>query len=161
MRCIGKRMGRLILVAAAIVVLAACGERPPRVDWAVSIEGSVGGPFNFTYRELVGMSQTNLNDLSLQESPGEIEIASWSGVPVEHLFREVGITEYSKVTAMAADGYAVEISREELADAIIALKKDGAWIINVEPEMAPVRLVCPEAPASRWVSQLESLRIEP
>ena len=44
------------------------------------------------------------------------------------------MTNYSTIIAMAADGYAIEISAEETLDAIVALKREGEWIPKLADE---------------------------
>jgi DMSO/TMAO reductase YedYZ molybdopterin-dependent catalytic subunit len=95
----------------------------------------------------------------MQKSLGEDEIVSWSGVPLEAILAQAGASSVASITATAADGYAIEISRDELPDAIVALKKGDDWITSAEPDKGPIRLVCPEAPANRWVFQLQGLTI--
>jgi DMSO/TMAO reductase YedYZ molybdopterin-dependent catalytic subunit len=86
----------------------------------------VNKPLTLSYSELAKMPQTELKDILMEKSRGEDEIGSWSGVPVEEIFKRAeASSNYVSVTASAADGYAVEISRDELQGAIVALKKDG------------------------------------
>ena len=63
------------------------------------------------------------------------------------------------IVALAADGYAVEISRDELTDGIVALKHNGEWITKDDPEHGPIRFVFPNTPANRWVFQLQEIQI--
>jgi hypothetical protein len=65
--------------------------------------------------------------------------------------------DYSSVTAKAADGYAIEISKDEMVNGIVALKQGGEWITDVDPDAGPIRLVFPETPANRWVFQATEL----
>ena len=67
--------------------------------------------------------------------------------------------DYVSVTALAADGYAIEITKDELQDAIVALKQDGEWITEAESDKGPIRLVCPETPTNRWVFQLQEIQV--
>ncbi|NLH07594.1 MAG: molybdopterin-dependent oxidoreductase, partial [Chloroflexi bacterium] len=101
----------------------------------------------------------DLNDILMEKSTGEDEITSWSGVPISTLLEQAGAGDFSSVTAIAADGYAIEISREELEGGIVALKDDGEWIAKVAPDDGPIRLVTPQTPANRWVFQLVELQI--
>jgi len=57
------------------------------------------------------------------------------------------------------DGYAIEISANELTDAIIALKDSGEWIAEVSPDKGPIRLVTPDTPANRWVFQITEIQV--
>ena len=108
------------------------------------------------------MEQTDLSDVLMDKSLGEDEITSWSGVLMEEILNQAGASAgYVSITTVAADGYAIEISRDEVQGAIVALKKSGEWIVDVaeEQDKGPIRMVCPETPANRWVFQLEEIQV--
>ncbi len=151
----------LLVVGLLAAVLTACGGRTPNVDWYLQVTGDVGAPLTVSYQELTVMRQVDLTDILMEKSLGDDVITSWSGVPVADLLAQAGVSDYATITAVAEDGYAVEIPREELQDAIVALQRDGEWIPNVADEdgMGPIRLVSPDTPASRWVFQLQELRV--
>lgn len=150
----------LVLGLGLIIALTACGGAP-KVDWTLEITGAVDTPLTLDYGTLVQLEQVDLTDVLMQKSLGEDEVASWSGPSIEAIFEQAGAGDYSSVTATAADGYAVEISRDELQGAIIALKKDNTWITKAEPDKGPIRLVCPETPANRWVFQVQEIQVNP
>lgn len=154
-----RNMWLVLLGLLLMLGLVACGGAP-KVDWTLEITGG-STPLKVTYADLVKMEQVELKDLLMQKSLGENEIHTWSGVPVATLFEQAGVQTFTSVTATAADGYAIEITADEIEGAIIALKKNGQWITKAEPDKAPLRLVCPETPANRWVFQLERLHINP
>ncbi len=143
-----------------LIALTACAGAP-KVEWTLEVSGAVDTPVTLDYGTLAQMPQVDLTDILMQKSLGEDEVASWSGPAIEEIFKEAGVGEYSSVTATAADGYAVEISRDELQNAIIALKKDNTWITKAEPDKGPIRLVCPETPANRWVFQIQKIQVNP
>jgi len=147
------------VIAAAALLLSACGGAP-RVDWELAVTGDVAEQTTFTYAELADMPQTELENILMEKSEGEDETGSWSGVGLDLLLDETGAPEvFATITALAADGYAIEITKDELQNAIVALKQDGEWIQEADPDRGPIRLVCPETPANRWVFQLEELQI--
>lgn len=148
----------MVLAGLALVVLAGCAGAP-KVDWTLTISGDAGATLALDYATLVQMEQTELTDILMQKSMGEDEIHSWSGVSIDLIFKEAGISDYNTVTAVAGDGYAVEVSYDEMQGGIVALKKDGDWITKVEPDNGPIRLVTPETPANRWVFQLAELQV--
>lgn len=138
---------------------AACNA-VPKVDWELSISGAVGEPYSITYQELLDFDQTNLEDVFMDKSVGEDEYDSWSGVDVDDLLLKANVdSDYVTVTAVAADGYAIEISKEELIGSIVALKENDEWIQKTDPDHGPIRLVCPQIPANRWVFQVLELRV--
>jgi DMSO/TMAO reductase YedYZ molybdopterin-dependent catalytic subunit len=142
------------------VLLAGCGGGAPKVDWELEIGGAVDSPLTLSYADLAKMDQVELNEVLMEKSMGEDEVRSWSGVSLDAIFQQAGVSaDYVSVTATAADGYAVEVSRDELAGAIVALKDAGEWIVEADPDHGPIRLVCPETPANRWVFQLQAIEV--
>jgi len=150
----------ILIGLGLLIALSACAGAP-RVDWTLEISGAVDTPLTLDYGTLVQLPETDLEDILMQKSLGEDEIGSWSGPSLDLIFERAGVSDYSSVTATAADGYAIEISRDELQNAIIALKKDGTWITQAEPDRGPIRLVCPETPANRWVFQIQKIQVNP
>lgn len=147
----------LALLVAGLLV--ACGGGAPKVDWELEITGDATSPLTLTYGELAGMEQVDLNDIMMEKSTGEDEVTSWSGVPVTVLFERAGVGTFTTITAVAADGYAIEVTADEMENAIVALKDSGEWIAEVSPDNGPIRLVTPQTPANRWVFQLTELQV--
>jgi DMSO/TMAO reductase YedYZ molybdopterin-dependent catalytic subunit len=154
-----KLVGMLVLAAISLL-LAGCDSGAPDVDWELGITGDVATPITVSYKALADMPQVELDEVMMEKSTGEDEVTSWSGVPVAQLFDQAGAPEsFSSVTALAADGYAIEITSDEIAGAIVALRDQGEWIAQVSPNKGPIRLVCPQTPGNRWVFQLIELQI--
>ena len=150
----------LVVGLGIMIALTACGGAP-QDDWTLTISGAVDTPLTLDYGTLVQLEQVDLTDVLMQKSLGEDEVASWSGPALGEIFEKAGVGDYSTATVTAADGYAVEISRDELQGAIIAIKKDDTWITKAEPDKGPIRLVCPETPANRWVFQVQEIQVNP
>ncbi|MBN1247601.1 MAG: molybdopterin-dependent oxidoreductase [Anaerolineae bacterium] len=150
----------LVLASVLWLALTGCGGAP-RVDWELNITGNVGNPITVTYADLAKMEQIELADLLMEKSMGEDEVHSWSGASLDAILAQAEAGDLSGgITGYAADGYAVDIPQEELKGAIVALKKDGAWITEAEPDKAPIRLVCPETPANRWIFQIAEIEVK-
>lgn len=157
MKKVFVRVTPIILLAA--ILLSACGSAP-KVDWNLKISGDVSSPIKVSYQELTKMEQTDLSEILMDKSIGEDEITSWSGVLLETILEQAGAEEdFASITALAADGYAIEITSDEAAGAIVALKTGEEWIQNADPDSGPMRLVCPETPANRWVFQLQEIQV--
>lgn len=149
-----------LLVVLLPMALAACGSGAPSVDWQLQVAGDVSEPTTFSYKELANMPQVDLTDIMMERSHGEDEYTSWSGVPLAEIFDRVGAPpDYVAITALAADGYAIEISRDELEGGIVALQQGGEWIATSDADHGPIRLVCPNTPANRWVFQLTEIQV--
>jgi DMSO/TMAO reductase YedYZ molybdopterin-dependent catalytic subunit len=152
-----RKIERWFLLLIIPLVLAACGGTP-NVDWELTVSGDVSNPTTFTYNDLADMEQVNLDDVLMEKSRGEDEVRSFSGVPLSTILEMVGAPEdYSTITAKAADGYAIEISKDEMVDGIVAMKQAGEWITDADPDAGPIRLVFPMTPANRWVFQITEI----
>jgi DMSO/TMAO reductase YedYZ molybdopterin-dependent catalytic subunit len=150
----------LIAIIWIVVALIAVGCGAPKQDWDLVVGGSVTTPLTVSYAELAKMPQTELEDILMQRSRGEDTVESWSGVALGELMDKVGASaDMTGITAVAADGYAIEVSNDELHDAIVALKQNGEWIAKSDPEHGPIRLVTPKTPANRWVFQLAEIQV--
>jgi DMSO/TMAO reductase YedYZ molybdopterin-dependent catalytic subunit len=154
-----KALKWIALMGVFAALLAGCGGAP-NVDWELTISGDVSNPVTLTYKDLAALPQVDLNDVLMEKSTGEDVTTSWSGPTVASIFEQTGApASYSTVTALAADGYAIEITFDEMSGAIIALKDQGEWIAKATPDKGPIRLVCPQAPGNRWVFQLTELQV--
>ncbi len=155
-----KHKSLIFCIVLLAVGLAGCGG-VPKVDWELAVTGAVSTPLSLSHSELAGMELVDLNDILMEKSLGEDIVTSWSGVPLETILNQAGAGDYVSITAVAADGYAIEISKDETLSAIVALKSQGEWIVNVAEEegKGPIRLVCPETPANRWVFQLQEIQV--
>jgi len=150
----------ILLMMAIPLLLSACGT--PKVDWELSISGDVSNPTTFSYQELTKLPQVDLNEVLMEKSRGEDEVRSFSGVDLAALLEEAGAPDdFSTITAKAADGYAIEISRDEMVNGIVALQQGGEWITKVDPGSGPIRLVFPMTPANRWVFQIKEIIVNP
>lgn len=148
----------LLVIFAFAILLTSCGT--PNVEWELSIKGDVSNPITFNFKELAEMEQVDLNDVLMEKSRGEDEVRSFSGVPLSSLLETAGASDdFSTITAKAADGYAIEITRDEMVDGIIAMKQSDKWIVNEDPGAGPIRLVFPETPANRWVFQVNEIEV--
>jgi hypothetical protein len=152
---------KAILTVTLLVVLglAACGSAVPEVAWSLSVSGAVSEPLSLSYADLAGMTQTELSDILMEKSLGEDTTGDWTGVALAALLDQAGAGEYVSITTVAGDGYAIEISKDELQDCIVALKENGEWIAEADPDHGPIRMVCPHTPANRWVFQLQELQV--
>jgi DMSO/TMAO reductase YedYZ molybdopterin-dependent catalytic subunit len=149
----------LLTALLMVLVLAGCGGGAPDVDWALGVSGAVSNPLTLSFAELADMPQTDLNEILMEKSLGEDTTGDWSGVALDEILSEAGAGEFVSITAVAGDGYAIEISKDELQDAIVAMKENGEWIADIDPDHGPIRLVCPYTPANRWVFRLMELQV--
>lgn len=149
-----------LIILTIPLLFIACGT--PNIEWNLAISGEVSSPTTYTFDDLSEMKLVDLEDILMERSHGEDEVRSFSGVSVEELLKSAGAPdEFSTITATAADGYAIEISRNEMDNGIVALKQGGKWIANIDPDEGPIRLVFPDTPADRWVFQVIEIVVNP
>ena len=154
-----KRQIIILLGLASLVIgLTACATHP-NVDWTLKISGDVNKPLGLTYADLAGMPQTELKELLMQKTTSEDTVNTWVGVPLDAIATKVGADpQYATILAKGDDGYEILISINELKGAIIALKMDGYWIAEKDKAHGPIRLVCPDTPASKWIYALVEIQ---
>jgi DMSO/TMAO reductase YedYZ molybdopterin-dependent catalytic subunit len=139
------------------IVVEGAGALPPQVEWELAFEGAMDNERTFEYVQLTGLERVELEGLVVQSKSGE-SIHDFEGVPLTTLFDLVALSsDAQSITAVAADGYEVTIDMADLGqDAIVALKMDGEWLSESDPD-SPIRLVVPGLPANQWVTQLVAI----
>ena len=154
-----KRTQKLLWALIIIIPLLLTGcSGIPKVEWELTISGDVSNPATYTFEELAKMDMVDLDEILMEKSRGEDEVRSFSGISLATLLEAAGASEdYSTITAVAGDGYAIEISKDEMADGIVAMKQSGNWIVDEDPDAGPIRLVFPLTPANRWVFQIQEI----
>jgi len=149
------------LMIALTIILTACSSIP-NVEWELSVSGAVSDPTVYTFNDLANMAQVELENILMERTRGEDEFKTFSGVELSLILEQVGAQDnLSSITAIAADGYSIEIIADELTGGIIALKDGGEWIVESNPQEGPIRLVFPATPANRWVFQITEIIVNP
>jgi len=140
------------------LVVEGAGALPPQAEWELTFEGAVDNERTFEFVQLTGLERVELEGLVMQTKSGE-STHDFEGVPLTTLFDLVALrSDAQSITAMAVDGYEVTIDMADLGrDAMVALKMDGEWLVESDPE-SPLRLVVPGLPANQWVWPLLSRR---
>ncbi len=152
-----RRLVLLAVLVLALIPLAACGG--PKVEWEIKIDGAVDNPTTISYAELTRMKQVKLENVLMRKSQGEDEIANWEGPSLDDVFAKVSIkASASGVTVTASDGYAMQMTLDDLKGGIIALKCDGKSL--ADDERGPLRIVIPERSSKFWVAQVVEITFE-
>lgn len=155
-----RHVSLLVLVVILFtVVLSACGSGAPKVDWEIKISGAVSKPMTLSYADLAKRDMVTLKDVLMRKSQGEDQTNTWEGPALAAILEEAGISANAAgLVCTANDGYAREMTMEDLKDGIIALKMDGEWIA-AEDASNPLRIVLPDKPANFWISQLAEINV--
>ncbi len=160
-----KKGFALLILLFVVLATVACGSaggggaaNAPKVDWTLSITGAVSKPLTLSYADLAKRPQTTLKDVTMTRSQGEATKNAWTGPALADLFKEAGISANAKgITCLAKDGYAMEMTMDDVKNAIIAMKQDDQWI-NAG-DKGPIRLVAPDKTANFWVAQLQEIKV--
>ena len=148
----------LLVLVSLSIALTACATHP-NVNWKLIISGDVKQPLGLTYADLAGMPQKELKDVLMQKTTSEDTVNTWVGVPLEEITTKVGADpQYAAILVKGDDGYEMVVSKNELKGALIALKMDGDWIAEKDKAHGPIRLVCPDTPASKWIYALVEIQ---
>jgi DMSO/TMAO reductase YedYZ molybdopterin-dependent catalytic subunit len=145
----------LISLIVPLLVLVACGEKPPEVEWELVIDGDVEQSVTYTFQDIAELQRARLTDILTRNPENPDEKVSWEGVTLFLLLQEPGGVDYQRsVTWWAlitlADGTRHRMSLADLRGALIALKDgEGNWL--AETEAWPVRLIAPNRPSSDWL----------
>jgi len=111
---------------------------------------TLSGPavtLSWTEEELLALPQT---DTEYTNKDGET--SAYTGVTFADLFAEAGVSEYTSITLIAADEYAVEMTAEDIAGCegcLIAFQDNGG-----------LRSVMPGFPGNRQVRDLVVIAIK-
>lgn len=136
-----------------LLILVACSEDSPKVDWELTIDGDVNQTVTYSYQDLVTLRRAKLTDILTQNPQDPNETTSWEGVTLFLLLQKPGGAQYSVQSwaqVTLADGASRRFNLSSLRGALIALKDgDGNWLADTSD--APIRLVAPILPSSDWV----------
>ncbi|MFH1446044.1 MAG: molybdopterin-dependent oxidoreductase, partial [Chloroflexota bacterium] len=136
-----QKIPLILIVGIMLTSLFGCSNIP-KIDWELKITGAVQIPMTYSFTELTEMPQIDLDDIYMSKTYSKDETRSFAGIPLAYLLEQAGASpDMVSITAVAADGYAIEISLQEMQDGIVALKDGGKWIQDKEPESGPIRLV--------------------
>lgn len=150
----------IVLGVLTIFLILTILPNHPRVDWKISIDGDIDQAVEITYADLAQMPQTELKDILMEKTTSEDTIDSWSGPLLTDIVSKVGASlNFSSILVKADDGYEAVLIKSELEGAIMALKKDGEWIAEVDMAHGPIRLVCPKTPANKWVYAIIEIQL--
>jgi DMSO/TMAO reductase YedYZ molybdopterin-dependent catalytic subunit len=155
-----KKWYAVLALALLLAVLVGCagGSGAPKAEWTVKVSGAVSKPLQLSYADLSKRPQVKLENVIMRKSQGEDTTNTWEGPALDAILKDAGASaKATGLTFKAADGYAMQLTMQELNQAIIALKVDGKWI--TEDEKGPIRLVVPDKPANAWLSQLTDIEV--
>jgi len=116
----------------------------------------------FDLNQLRSMPMVGLRDVLMRKTHSEDKRLSCEGPSLESLLGEAQLKPGSmKVRLIAADGFTIETTLDELDDAVVALKDgEGRWLGETDAK-CPLKLVPPRLPGNFWVMNLCRIQVEP
>jgi DMSO/TMAO reductase YedYZ molybdopterin-dependent catalytic subunit len=149
------------LALALGLAVAGCGQaqQSSGIDWKIEISGAVDQPVTVSYDDLAGMPQTKLTDVLMRKSRGEDQKTNWEGAAFKDVLAKAKLKPNATgITAMAEDGYAIQIPLADLDKGVVALKSEGKRI--ADDGQGAVRVVIPDKPANFWILGLRKIKVE-
>ena len=135
----------------------------PKMKTTLELTGAgLGKPATYTFDQLAAMPMVRLDDVLMLKSHDDDEVTSWEGPALDHLLSAAEIKPGPmRVTLEAEDGYQIDVTLEDLEDAIIAMKDgEGRWLARAD-EDCELKLVPPHKPGNFWVMNLCRIKVEP
>lgn len=123
-----------VLIAVLVVSCAPTTANNPAAEVVVDTALKMSGLVDMGW-SLEGLKDLPTTDADYTNKDGET--TTYSGVSFADLFETVGIENYSTITLIAADDYAVQIDQKTLEacnTCIVAIEEDGA-LRSVMPGM--------------------------
>jgi DMSO/TMAO reductase YedYZ molybdopterin-dependent catalytic subunit len=130
-----------------------------RESYRLQVDGLVKNPRNFTYEEIIGLSQTSkVADLNCVE--GWSFTAKWTGVRIADLFEKAGAMENATtVIFYSADGYSTSLDKDYLLenDIILAYKLND---VTLPPDRGfPLQLVAEGKYGYKWAKWIVKIEL--
>jgi hypothetical protein len=135
----------------------------PKIKATLELTGSgLGAPMVFRFEDLGRMPMVRLDDVLMRTTHDEDSVTSWEGPALEPLLEAAQIKPGPmRLMLEAEDGYKIEATREDMKDAIVALKDgEGRWLLRVD-EDCELKLVPPHKPGNFWIMNLTRITVEP
>src|SRR5581483_4222995 len=132
------------------------GDTPPMIDiqtWRLRLEGA-SLPTELNYADLLALateSQTATLDCTL----GWASTQNWRGVSMKQLLQRAGLEEWNSVSVYAANGALVLLSKEDVAEALIATHV-GDEPLSQEHGY-PARLVLASRRGYQWIKWMNRI----
>ena len=136
------------------------GEGTPAIDaaaWRLRVTGRVARELSLDRAalELLAVQDT---DATLDCTSGWAMLTTWRGTPLASVVDAAGADRSaSRVTVLSITGWSVTLSREELAESLLATHVSGSEL--PAPNGAPCRLVVPSRRGLDWVKWVDEIRV--
>ena len=127
-----------LVMLCLVVVLAGCGsDEVEKTGTVLTINGT-----EYYQSEIEAMDQVTIT----ATHPKSGEVADYTGVSLLNLLDDAGLAA-DTITAVASDGYEVEIVMAEIPDTALLVIEDGTY-----------RLIMPDMSSSAWAKEVVEIR---
>ena len=116
-----KRLKVYVFILLALVIVVSCGSKGDPILFVSGLAEA-----SFTQNDLEKMEMAKSKYINKDD-----ETTVFTGVPIINILTEAGSGDFAKVVIVALDGYAAEVTSEELkscSECILAFSEDNGWL---------------------------------
>jgi DMSO/TMAO reductase YedYZ molybdopterin-dependent catalytic subunit len=144
----------LIILAVPLYFLSRPDTAQP--DIALQVKGKVGNPLNLTLSQLEALPSVTIEvTLSSSSKPADNGVFNYTGIPIQLLLDQAGVSNATSFFVQASDGYGTTLSLQEASNqnTIIAYQKNGSALTLLKDDgEGPLRLIIGgDQYAQRWI----------
>lgn len=148
----------MIEVEASDAVKETVSESGNFGEWEITVEGLSDGSFVFSSQK----AESNLDLIELQATMVKQDNSEteqlWKGYRLLDILSFLHVEDFNSITAVASDGYEVELSKEQVnEDTILGIELDGQ---RLSDESNLVQLVNKNTPSSKWVKGIAKIIVK-
>jgi len=117
-----KKLKVHVFLLLALVIVVSCGSKGDPILFVSGLAEA-----SFTQNELEKMEMAKSEYTNKDD-----ETTVFTGVPIINILTEAGSGDFAKVVIVALDGYAAEVTSEELkscSGCILAFSEDNGWMV--------------------------------
>jgi DMSO/TMAO reductase YedYZ molybdopterin-dependent catalytic subunit len=133
------------------------GETAGMGEWSIVIEVIGEEPIEFTQEDAKGIGPA---EITAQQKDGDNvgEEQVWTGILLEDLLEFVGVTEYSVISVISADGFTRELDPARVSEG----KTGIGWMVDGElltEEDGPIQFIADQRGPKWWVKQVAKIEV--
>lgn len=141
-------------------VVSWINDNPPAINfssWRIKINSAALGSMTYTYEQLLALPQVE-KEAVLDCTGGWYTRQIWTGVPLDQLFKQIGISESAKsIVVHSITGYKRRFPLEDSEHMLLAYFVAGQPLTHGHG--APLRLVIPGERGMEWVKWVTEVEI--
>ncbi|OPY28739.1 MAG: Oxidoreductase molybdopterin binding domain protein [Methanocella sp. PtaU1.Bin125] len=133
---------------------------PATLDYSIQVTGG-STPVTLSYADLKAMELKELKGVSTVNSVGTETSGDFIGVPLIEIAKKAGLpTGEVSFKVVAADGYGIDYSMEQMNAGILALKTNGVALNNnINDDNNCIRIVIPGELKNMWLKMPAKIEV--